>query len=193
MTPITITKNDSSYQITPRWATPDDYHSVWNLLLQKAKAFKESGSSQWSALLDGVDSHNTKYRITNNEVMVYEYNSQIIGAVILLHEQSTWDTKLWGKDKAKVFYIHRLMVSNEFNGMNLGSHMLKHIEEIAESLSISSLRLDYLNSNKFLKQFYTINGFTVKKKASRIYYNAKSSFSQLILRETAFLLFTICY
>lgn len=127
----------------------------------KAKAFKESGSSQWSALLDGVDSHNTKYRITNNEVMVYEYNSQIIGAVILLHEQSTWDTKLWGKDKAKVFYIHRLMVSNEFNGMNLGSHMLKHIEEIAESLSISSLRLDYLNSNKFLKQFYTINGFTV--------------------------------
>lgn len=164
MTPITITKNDSSYQITPRWATPDDYHSVWNLLLQKTKAFKESGSSQWSALLDGVDSHNTKYRITNNEVMVYEYNSQIIGAVILLHEQSTWDTQLWGKDKAKVFYIHRLMVSNEFNGMNLGSHMLKHIEEIAESLSISSLRLDYLNSNKFLKQFYTINGFTVKKK-----------------------------
>lgn len=61
-------------------------------------------------MLDGVDSHNTKYRITNNEVMVYEYNSQIIGAVILLHEQSTWDTKLWGKDKAKVFYIHRLMV-----------------------------------------------------------------------------------
>lgn len=166
MIPITITKNDSSYQITPRWATPDDYPSVWNLLLQKAKAFKEEGSSQWSALLDGVDSHNTKYRITNNEVMVYEYNNKIIGAVILIQDQSTWDIELWGKDNAntKVFYIHRLMVSNEFNGMNCGSHMLKHIECIAENLYISLLRLDYLNSNKFLKQFYTINGFTVIKK-----------------------------
>ncbi|PYE52350.1 GNAT family N-acetyltransferase [Paenibacillus barcinonensis] len=144
-------------------AGPEDTDDVQSLLLETALWLQSQGSSQWSALLDGEDSHNTPAAIRRGDVFIFKKEAEIAGMVILMQKPSPWDCKLWG-DKAHALdgalYLHRLAIRRKYAHTGLGKSILLWSINGIKFEHKSLVRLDCGASNATLNAFYARNGFS---------------------------------
>jgi ribosomal protein S18 acetylase RimI-like enzyme len=144
-------------------AGPEDTEEVLSLLAETALWLQSQGSSQWSALLHGEDSHNTPAAIHRGDVFVFKKEAEIAGMVILMQKPSPWDYKLWG-DKAHAqdgaLYLHRLAIRRKYAHTGLGKSILLWSINGIKFEHKSLVRLDCGASNSTLNAFYARNGFS---------------------------------
>src|SRR5690606_17973753 len=130
MNTYTIIKNKLSESILVSVASPDDLKAIQLLLLNTAKWLKSKGSTQWSALLEGKDVHDTSKAILNKNVFVFKQNGILLGMVVLFNIPTDWDQKLWkGENLNDGIYLHRLAIDREMAGKNLGAEIMHWTEE----------------------------------------------------------------
>ncbi|WP_145412617.1 N-acetyltransferase [Paenibacillus xylanexedens] len=143
-------------------AQPEDTEEVLSLLAETASWLKSKGSSQWNALLQGEDSHDTPSAIRRGDVFVFKKEAQIAGMVILMQKPSPWDLKLWG-DQAHAedgaIYLHRLAIRRKYARTGLGKSILEWSSRGIQFENKSLVRLDCGADNVTLNTFYAGNGF----------------------------------
>lgn len=163
MRPFTLVQTEIREGIQAHQAQPEDSEAVMALLLKTAQWFKSRGSSQWNALLEGVDSHNTKEVIKEGNVFIFKDGDQIAAMVILLTEASPWDIELWGAEgHEESFYVHRLAVDRDYAGRGLGQAVLEWVEHGIAIEGKPQIRLDCIGTNDTLYRFYSNAGYTHK-------------------------------
>lgn len=144
-------------------AKEQDSGSVMNLLVDTARWFNENGSTQWSGLLEGIDTHHTKEAIKRGDVFVCKDGEVISGMVMLLQRPSEWDAKLWerhNKNLEQSIYLHRLAVHRNYANQQLGAAILKWCLDNVQFEGKTNIRLDCMANNEFLNAFYKKEGFT---------------------------------
>lgn len=139
-------------------AQKQDYPEVQQLLFQTAKWLKSKQLTQWNALLEGKDVHNTKEAINNKYVVVFRSSEELLGTVTLFHIPSPWDKELW-EDAEPALYVHRIAVNRAFSGQGYGHKIMQWIEYGLEHEKPYKLRLDCVATSQALNDFYSNLGF----------------------------------
>ncbi|CAI6027626.1 hypothetical protein PAECIP112173_00506 [Paenibacillus sp. JJ-100] len=160
--PFTIRKRYINDGYEAVQAQSGDTEEVLSLLVESASWLKSQGSSQWSALLQGEDSHNTPAAIQRGDVFVFKKEAKIAGMVILMQKPSPWDVKLWGDqahDEDQALYLHRLAIRRAYARTGLGKSILQWSINGIQFKNKSLVRLDCGADNATLNAFYAANGF----------------------------------
>jgi GNAT superfamily N-acetyltransferase len=143
-------------------AQSGDTEEILSLLVETASWLESQGSSQWNALLQGHDSHDTPSAIQRGDVFVFKKEAEIAGMVILMPKPSPWDIKLWG-DQAhaedEALYLHRLAIRRKYARTGLGKSILQWSTSGIQFKEKSLVRLDCGADNVTLNSFYAGNGF----------------------------------
>lgn len=145
-------------------ATAEDEIAIKRLVLDTAAWLQSKGLSQWDALLEGEDSHNLAGAILRGEVFAFKSRqlNQLIGVVLLQLNPSEWDYNLWGKEDPfhdSSIYLHRLAVSRSYGGKGLGGLILGWSEWEISFANKDRIRLDCVEHNEHLNQFYRKSGY----------------------------------
>lgn len=160
MKPFWLLQTEIMDGIQVHQAKAEDTEAVMALLFKTAQWFQSRGSSQWSGLLVGEDSHNTREVIKNGNVFVFKDGILIAAMVMLLTEASPWDRELWGEEgHEEALYVHRLAVDRDYAGRGLGSAILNWVEHGIAIEGKSNIRLDCIGTNETLYHFYSKAGF----------------------------------
>jgi ribosomal protein S18 acetylase RimI-like enzyme len=93
--------------------------------------------------------------IKNERLFVLLRGQLVVGSVTI----SDTDSLIWN-DETLALYIHRLVVSRDLKGQDLGKRIIDQIEAIAVDRGRQVLRLDCWASNERLKAYYMRMGFT---------------------------------
>lgn len=150
----------TNYSIEVRKAKEEDFPIVQSLLKQTAEWLQSIGSKQWSGILEGKDNHNTPEAVKRGEVYLGYIEEDPVGMFVMWDHQSAWDRELWGQDDTDgYFYLHRLNVSRSFAGKGIASQLLEKGLEEAHKAGKKAVRLDCIEKNKYLNQFYQKAGF----------------------------------
>ncbi|MEW8967170.1 GNAT family N-acetyltransferase [Exiguobacterium alkaliphilum] len=136
-----------------RLATRADLQAIDSLILNKAKAFRAAGKTQWEKYLDPSRTEFVRHDVTNGTVYVYEENGKIFGSVSLIPPTS-WDHNLWDDAEVAV-YVHRLVVDARMKGKRVGEQLMRH----ALTQTVGTIRLDCVATNAFLNRYYRQFGF----------------------------------
>lgn len=160
LTPIQTKSNEV---FTMQQAMPLHTEEIIALLTNVAKWFQAKGSDQWSGLLQGIDSHNTKDAIRRGDVFIATEGEAIAAMVMLLQQPSAWDRNLWRlpeDDDNEAVYLHRLAIDRNYKNQQLGPAILQWCQQSIRFPGIQKIRLDCIANNDFLNHFYAANGFT---------------------------------
>lgn len=136
-------------------AESSDYETVQTILVETAKWLNKKGSSQWKGLLEGNDVHDTAEAIERGEVYLAKESEEIVGMFILWDEQTEWDKGLWGEENTKeYYYLHRITIEKNHHGKGLGSKLVNTAIAVAQKDGKREVRLDCIQRNEYLNQFY---------------------------------------
>lgn len=149
-------------------ATTADSAAIIKILKDRASLLKEQGSTQWNFLLTGLEDEEI---VRNVEAglfykVVDSADSHIVATFLLSRVQDEWDVNLWGKDDGNggaIVYLHKLAVSVDRIGANLGDFVMQWIKDQAKSLQVDTIRLDCVAYSSYLRPFYEKHGFILKK------------------------------
>lgn len=136
-------------------ATEGDTPAVLGLLVQTAEWLKSRGSTQWSGLLQGEDSHRTPEAIKRGEVYIFVQDDTLMGMVMLMQQASPWDRELWGEEgHESSVYLHRLNINRAAAGSNLGEAIVQWSSSGIHFPGKDRIRLDCIANNPKLNDFY---------------------------------------
>ncbi len=79
---------------------------------------------------------------------------------------------LWEERPGKALYLHELAIRRKFSGQGLGRAILQWAEEMARQAGKELLRLDCMDENPGLKQYYLDAGFSPVGQHSRYKWSA---------------------
>ncbi|AOV07797.1 GNAT family N-acetyltransferase [Sporosarcina ureilytica] len=160
---FTISNQNINSQFTMVQAEVEHTAEILALLVETAKWLRSKGSTQWNALLDGVDSHNTEDAIERGDVFICKDGEKIAGMVMLLKQPSKWDSELWGPKAHHndgAIYLHRLAIRREYANCKLGESILNWCYGSISFEGKEIIRLDCVANNEHLNRFYRQNGYT---------------------------------
>ncbi|MBO0473014.1 hypothetical protein IGL98_000850 [Enterococcus sp. DIV0840] len=142
-------------------ATIEETQLAMSLLKESAEWLKETGSNQWSDVLQGEDRHGLADAVAKGEVYFF-YNSknQLVGMAAAWKTPTEWDKLLWENIgfNQSACYLHRIIVRPAYRGKAYGQELLSSLKRKFRD-EVSELRLDCLASNQKLIQFYRGNSF----------------------------------
>lgn len=144
-------------------ANTQDTEEIMELLVQTAKWLHSQGSTQWSGLLEGEDSHNMESHISHGEVFSFRQHTELVGVVILMQQPSPWDVNLWGEgvlESDYSVYLHRLAIKRGSAGQGLGRDILHWAAKGIVYKDKDRIRLDCIGNNEILNRFYQQCGYT---------------------------------
>lgn len=145
-------------------ATMRNEDEIRELVLQTARWLRSTGSTQWSGLLSGDDSHNLSGAIQRGEVVAFRHSGdgELAASAILQQEPSEWDAGLWGTERVSegnAVYLHRLVVNRRYAGEGLGGTLMRWIETEISFEGKDRIRLDCIANNEKLDRFYRSCGY----------------------------------
>ncbi|CAM3928642.1 GNAT family N-acetyltransferase [Cohnella lubricantis] len=162
-------------------AVSGDTPRIQQLLLKTAKWLQSRGSSQWSGLLRGEDSHRTPEAVERGDVFLFKNGEDVAAMVMLLRKPSEWDIELWGEaDSDRAVYVHRLAIDRDYAGQRLGGSVLQWVSEGIRFIGKDRIRLDCIASNGALNALYQTMGYTYVGEST----NSDGSFSKFEKRLT---------
>ena len=123
--------------------------------------FKKANIDQWQ------NNYPNELIIKNDIFSKYAYvleeNNQILGYCLISNEKdSNYDNVFAGQWLSNDNYlvIHRLVISNEFKGMNLGSKIIEFTKTLALNMQIYSIKVDTHDDNLSMIKLLTKNNFS---------------------------------
>jgi len=146
--------------ISFRLANISELSLALSLLQEAAEWLQGKNTQQWSFWINPPQEKIDwiKEGFENKEFYFVYRNEILLGMFRLMY----FDEKYWGKrpdrfDKAA--YIHSLTIKREFAGQGLGSLFLQKIEDKLRAEGIFKFRLDCMQSNVGLCNYYESQGF----------------------------------
>ncbi len=131
------------------------------LINQGINYFKKANIDQWQ------NNYPNELIIKNDIFSKYAYvleeNNQILGYCLISSEKdSNYDNVFDGQWLSNDNYlvIHRLVISNEFKGMNLGSKVIEFTKTLALNMQIYSIKVDTHDDNLSMIKLLTKNNFS---------------------------------
>lgn len=140
-------------------ATSRESDQIINLLKDAAGWLKENKIDQWGFLADGGEDEEIRQAINNKETFIVSRDGEIAATFTLYQQQSWWDQHTWGKINDEAVYLHRLALKRSEIGSGLGKAVLQWILTYLRNEGKSMLRLDCVEDNVKLNDFYLLNGF----------------------------------
>ena len=138
--------------------TTGDLDTVLNLFKSAAEKIAKKNIDHWQYWHNPpVEKINwVKEGLLNDEFFfIKNTKEKILGMVRILNE----DIQYWGVTNEKAKYIHSLVVSEEYEGLGIGSEILQNIENKARNANCKYLRLDCDSKNPKLCAYYSKQGF----------------------------------
>lgn len=154
-------------QLSIRQANEADTSTVVDLWEEASAWLERHGSDQWQY---PVKMHNVHRAIDEGTCWIVEDEKTRPVATVTLDEDA--DPALWvpADDPSRALYVHRLVVSLNSRGDELGSAILDWASRRAEKAGKEFLRLDVWTSNLRLRQYYLDRGFSLVRIVSDIEY-----------------------
>lgn len=149
-------------RVTAFQANLNDTQDVMDILIGTARWLQSKGSTQWSGLLQGEDSHDMVGSISRGEVFAFKENDLCVGTVILKQSVSEWDKDLWGENEEHSntsVFVHRLAIHRSYAGKGLGADILSWAESSVQFDGKDRIRLDCISDNLTLNRFYSRCGY----------------------------------
>ena len=144
-----------------RSANINDLSDIMLLINQGINYFKKANIDQWQ------NNYPNELIIKNDIFSKYAYvleeNNQILGYCLISSEKdSNYDNVFDGQWLSNDNYlvIHRLVISNEFKGMNLGSKVIEFTKTLALNMQIYSIKVDTHDDNLSMIKLLTKNNFS---------------------------------
>ena len=141
-----------------RQANITEIAKAFDLLKAAAKTLAKKNIDQWQYWSNPPDEKVTwvKEGFLKQEFFFIENSHQeIMGMVRILEE----DVLYWGAMNDSSYYVHSLIIHENFSGHQIGSRVLKYIEECAIEDNKTFLRLDCDATNIKLCEYYEKQGF----------------------------------
>jgi len=99
--------------------------------------------------------------IKRNELYVLLHEQSIIGCIVIsLFMDDEYRSVDWLTKNAKNYYIHRLAVHPNFQGLGFAQRLMDFGENFARENNALSVRLDTFSQNKRNQKFYEQRGYT---------------------------------
>lgn len=143
-----------------RQAKQEEIKMIRRWLQETAISFKKRGIQQWRQFLRYENTEIVESDFERGYLFVFENNQNQVIASISLCDKEKWDESLWN-DEVDAYYIHRIVVSKEGKGLNVGSQLVQWAKNRARE-SGKKLRLDCIASNDFLQEFYQKQGLSFR-------------------------------
>lgn len=131
---------------------------VFQLLKSAAKRLQQKGIQQWQ-YWHNPPQHKIDWvneGIAKGEFYIAENDTEQVMAMVRI---LTADELYWGKQQEEALYIHSLVIAPNFEGKQLGKHIIAAVMQQAKANNIPFLRLDCDASNPKLCAYYTQQGF----------------------------------
>jgi ribosomal protein S18 acetylase RimI-like enzyme len=147
-------------QFITRPAKNSELNIALRLLKSAATDLQKKGIDQWSIWLDPPAEKIAwvEQGFNNHEFYFVVVNDSIAGMYRLLLK----DELYWGEQEHAAWYVHSLVILNEYSGLRIGSQVLTKLINEAKSASIPYFRLDCNAANKKLCLYYEQHGFLKK-------------------------------
>lgn len=139
-----------------RKATFAEVNEIRKWLKDTASWLKEKNIPQWERFLEDRKTEICLKDYNDKKLYVLEDDKKIIGAMSFGRAEDI-DIKLWDRPDDG-YYIHRIVLPKEYRGKKKGEYMISWAKEIAIS-SEKELRLNCVNENEFLFNYYSKYGF----------------------------------
>jgi len=136
-------------------AAPVDQARIYELLYKTAVWLKDKCPQQWP--INWLESKKEQiFRSIQNGNFYVATQDGHLAAVM---EVSYKPEAIWRFDDTPAIYIHKLAVSQTFQHLGVGAMMLSEAERMAKQQGNALIRLDCVQVNPFLKQFYLSQSF----------------------------------
>jgi len=136
-----------------RRASIRDGDVVVDLLSVAARWMLDAGIRQWP---DPFPHEIVEGSIERRETYLAFARGQVVGSTALYEEDPNW----WGDRPPDALYVHRLVVSLEARGQNIGVQLLDWAQRQAATAGRTWLRLDCGTDNLRMRKYYEGLGFS---------------------------------
>ena len=148
---------NESIQIDIQFAESRNLEEIVIIVRQTAKWLKTKGIQQWS---ENYPISRLEKELLNDELFVVrDQIKNTIGTLSLSKTKS----EFWPDDSSKksstAIYLHRVAISREYSGRNLGNEIINWAIDYCRQQDIGLLRLECDKTNPFLPDFYRKCGF----------------------------------
>lgn len=138
--------------ITVEKATPDDVETLHALRVAAEDWLEARGIQQWGR--GGVPAEAIREQVDRGEWYLTARDGAVVGALRLL-----WSDPVWPEDDVPAGYLHGLVIDRTQAGAGLGARLLDWAGEHARRAGAVALRLDCVETNLALRQYYAAKGF----------------------------------
>jgi len=147
-------------KLSIRRAQFDEASVVLGLWQTSARWLNSKGIYQWRPEYFNLDKV-IKFMNNGSDVYLAELNNEFVGTYTL-----TWsDPFIWKElDNIDSGYIHKFAVNRDYQGLGIGSIILKSAEEQIKLKGKTLIRLDCMADNLRLNQYYKDHGFNLIKR-----------------------------
>lgn len=134
-------------------ARPHDAPRLLALREEAARWMQTTGVQQWAP--GEVSLEDVRAQVDGREWFVMRQPEKIVAGLRLL-----WaDESIWGPRPADAAYVHGLVIDRRRAGDSIGAALLTWAADRASSAGRSFLRLDCVESNPALRNYYVRAGF----------------------------------
>lgn len=142
-----------------RPAKPEDVATIVGWRMERSRWLAGQGSDQWGSAGLAADSFASRVRasVEEGETWIAEHGNEPVGTIAV----DRWtDAGLWTDSEiADALFIHRLIAPLSSKGLDVGTALIDHAEDLAISAGRRWLRLDAWTSNRQLHNFWSSHGF----------------------------------
>lgn len=143
-----------------RPARGDEASAVLNLWQMSARWLNAKGIYQWRPEYFQIEKV-MRFLNDGSEVYLAELDSQYVGTYVI-----TWsDPHIWREmDCSEAGYIHKFAVNRDYQGLGIGSLLLKSAEKQIKQQGKTLIRLDCMADNARLNQYYQEHGYNLVRR-----------------------------
>ncbi|WP_066889597.1 GNAT family N-acetyltransferase [Clostridium nigeriense] len=140
-----------------REASFTEVNQIRKWLKDTASWLKEKNIPQWERFLEDKKTEICLKDYNDKKLYVLEDDDKKIIGAMSFGKPEDIDIKLWDKPEDG-YYIHRIVLPKEYRGKKKGEYMINWAKEIASN-NKKELRLNCVNENEFLFNYYSNQGF----------------------------------
>ena len=129
---------------------------IW--LMDTAKWLKHKNIPQWERFLNYDATEICLKDYERDKLYVIEDIEGRIKGALSFGKAEEIDEKLWDNVN-NAYYIHRIVVPQEFKGLKFGEYMINWAKETAINYG-KEIRLNCVQENEVLYKYYVSSGFT---------------------------------
>jgi ribosomal protein S18 acetylase RimI-like enzyme len=135
----------------------EDLETILNLFKEAAELLQQRGINQWQHWLDPTPQYHERVTrdLSAGAFFLVKKAAETVGMFRLMRS----DEEYWGKTDDVAMYLHSFVTKHQFKGQNIGSSVLKMVENQIRAEGIPLFRLDCKADNEPLCNYYKNQGF----------------------------------